>query len=36
MIGEYGNLVGAPNICAGRKPKRFMTVNVDEHRRWRS
>ena len=32
----YGNSVGAPNISDGRKLKRFMTVNVHEHRRWRS
>ena len=33
---KYGSSVGAPNISDGRKLKRFMTVNVDEYRRWRS
>ena len=33
---KYGRAVSSPNISDGRKLKRFMTVNVDEHRRWRS
>ena len=33
---KYGSPVGAPNLSDGRKLKRFMIVNVDEHRRWRS